>query len=106
MPVVSSLGRTLPSCRGAAATPRARAALNEARSEPWDLTGDADFGVVINMAPFPSQIREQTVVPEARPRGNKQRSTKLRVSNHHLIPTPQQAPKASGLGAGTQIPPP
>lgn len=88
MPVMSSLGRTPLSCGGAAATPGASAALTEARSEPWDLSGDADFGVVINVASFPSQIREQTLVPEARPGGNKQRSTELRVSNHHQAPTP------------------
>lgn len=96
MPVMSSLGRTLLFCRGAAATPGARAALAEPRSEPWDLTGDADFVVVINVAPFSSQIREQTLVPEPRPGGNKQRSTELCVCNHHHVPIPQQAPRVQG----------
>lgn len=77
MPVMPSLGRTLLSYRGAAATPGARAALAEARPEPWDLTSDANFGVVIIVAPFPSQIREQALVPEPRPGGSKQRSTEL-----------------------------
>lgn len=96
MPVMSSQGRTLLSCRGAAATPEARAALAEPRSQPWDLTGDPDFDVAINVAPFSSQIREQTLVPEPRPGGNKQRSTELRVCNHHHVPIPQQAPRVRG----------
>lgn len=99
MPVMSSLGGTLLPCRGAAATAGVRAA----RSEPWDSTGDADFGVVINVAPFPSQMREQALVPEPRAGGNKQRSTELTCQE----PPPRSQPAASpGCGAGSEHGPP
>lgn len=93
---MSSLGGTLLSCRGAAASARARAA----RSEPRDLTGDADSGVVINAAPFPSQMRKQALVPEPRAGGDKQRSTELTCQEPPPAPSPQRAPGA-GLAVST-----
>lgn len=97
MPVMPSLGRTLLSCRGAAATPGARAVLAKARPEPWDMTGDVNSGVVIIVTSFPSQIREQALVPEPRPEAANSGALSSRVSNHHHARTPQQVPRVQGL---------
>lgn len=107
---MSSLGGTLLSCRGAAATAGTRAAVksrgSEARSEPWDLTGDADFGVAINVAPVPSQMREQALVPEPRAGGNKQRSAELTCQEPPPRSQPAVSPQDAGLGVSTDPPTP